>query len=360
MRSDFGRDPKDRVVSLRKGQQIPNGQRPEVWWDSEGKHFKVLEPVSEGPFAEIAKGMGLASLKTGSCHPERPTEQNWKQALSGQENTELLFKSLEPSEELCLYKLIREVRQCTPCSCLKEGRLSGGGTGHARRVWPFPEMEGHSCPHCENTCECDWKTRFKELIEDGADVNGVSKAGEMPLLAAAKEGKVKVVKFLIEQKASPLTCDKYRWGPLHEAARRGRFEICKVLAEAVRQQNPEESRRFVNMRCSWGSTAFLEAAMGGFEDVIALLLEHEADVNRKLEDGTTALMMAAKKGDKETCQVLIKAGAFMCEQKCQYKCEIDQHVGIQNQQHKTALSYAREGDSMNYIRIVKMLKVLSK
>ncbi len=66
----------------------------------------------------------------------------------------------------------------------------------------------------------------------------------------------------------------------------------------------------VNKRDLSGSTALIHASLGGYTDVVKLLLRHGARVNiREKSMGITALSGAASNGHKETVLVLIKAGA---------------------------------------------------
>jgi uncharacterized protein len=53
----------------------------------------------------------------------------------------------------------------------------------------------------------------------------------------------------------------------------------------------------------------MAAAQEGHHDVVRALLVAKADVNAKMDDGTTALMMASQKDDKEVVQLLKSAGA---------------------------------------------------
>lgn len=56
-------------------------------------------------------------------------------------------------------------------------------------------------------------------------------------------------------------------------------------------------------------TPLIIAALHGRVDIVQLLLEYDANVNTKQEDGMTALMMAAMKGHVGILQLLIFKGA---------------------------------------------------
>ncbi|NBR95459.1 MAG: ankyrin repeat domain-containing protein [Proteobacteria bacterium] len=55
-----------------------------------------------------------------------------------------------------------------------------------------------------------------------------------------------------------------------------------------------------------GATALMLAAIEGHTEVVKLLLDKGADVNSRLETGETALILAAQGGHKEVMELLIK------------------------------------------------------
>ena len=58
-----------------------------------------------------------------------------------------------------------------------------------------------------------------------------------------------------------------------------------------------------------GSTALMWAAQKGHAEVVRMLLEAGANVNRKDKDVKLALVHAREKGDSDIVDLLIKAGA---------------------------------------------------
>ena len=64
----------------------------------------------------------------------------------------------------------------------------------------------------------------------------------------------------------------------------------------------------VNDTDKTGSTALMEAVMGGHADMIPLLLKAGANVNARDKGGVTALMLAASKGQVTVIPLLLKAG----------------------------------------------------
>lgn len=51
------------------------------------------------------------------------------------------------------------------------------------------------------------------------------------------------------------------------------------------------------------------ASQEGYTEIVKILIDNEADVNIKTEDGWTALMMASKYGHTDIVKLLKKAGA---------------------------------------------------
>jgi len=61
----------------------------------------------------------------------------------------------------------------------------------------------------------------------------------------------------------------------------------------------------------------MRASQEGHVVISKLLLENNADVNRKNHEGMNALMLASQRGHADMVLVLIKAGASMDEQTSQ-------------------------------------------
>ncbi len=57
------------------------------------------------------------------------------------------------------------------------------------------------------------------------------------------------------------------------------------------------------------STPLMEAASGGYSDIVKLLIDHGANVNAKSSVGNTALTYACCGGYEEVVRILLEAGA---------------------------------------------------
>ncbi len=89
----------------------------------------------------------------------------------------------------------------------------------------------------------------------------------------------------------------------------------QAFFERINQGDVETTGLFLdagispNTKDQTGSTALHLAALRGDDPIIRLLLKHEADVNIKTNIGETPLMIAALRGFPETVRLLLAAGA---------------------------------------------------
>ena len=193
------------------------------------------------------------------------------------------------------------------------------------------------------------------LLEHGADINARGQDGGTALHAAAFFGHVETVKLLLEKGAdttlrnndgtTPLDATKVDWeltqfiaGMLQikvdeTEVKTGRTEVAKLLgaSDAFERENipsveevweaaSEGNLSVIKQALANGMDANIKdpksgdillgtAALMGHTEIVALLLEHGADVNVRSKDGGTALHAAAFLGRVETVKLLLDNGA---------------------------------------------------
>ena len=120
---------------------------------------------------------------------------------------------------------------------------------------------------------------------------------ETPLMSAAGNGHLAMVKRLVEQGADVNEGDRT---PLMYAAQGGHADVVEyLLAHGANAKAEEEG----------GGTALGLAAMDGHADVVKLLLAAGADADAREIDGTSPLLWAVGSGSVETARLLLEAGA---------------------------------------------------
>ena len=143
-------------------------------------------------------------------------------------------------------------------------------------------------------------------------------------MEAATAGNVSTIELLIAHAADVQLRDNDGVTALMSAASQGHRPACELLIT---------KGLVVDEVAHFGGTALMFAAAGGHSDVVRLMLEHKADVNRKVaatpeyidqvakaiadgneevephKDGVTALMVAAQGGHAEAVRLLLEAGA---------------------------------------------------
>ena len=135
----------------------------------------------------------------------------------------------------------------------------------------------------------------------GIQTNKANKNAETPLFLAVEEGRLSMVRLLIEQKDTDINQARTEDGrtPLIIAAARGHNKMVQLLLER------EDIK--VNKEDKTGATSLLLAAEKGHDNVVKLLLEREdIQVNKGDKHGYTPLYVAAHNGHSTVVQLLLE------------------------------------------------------
>lgn len=127
---------------------------------------------------------------------------------------------------------------------------------------------------------------IKTLLEDGADVNQVNKAGFSLLHEAARRGGVEIVRLLIEKGAVVHAIDDFGITPLNIASGCGHTEVVRLLIE---------KGAVVNAKDVAGNTPLNAASRCGHAEVVRLLIDKGVDVNLMNQFGYSPLYSVVSK-----------------------------------------------------------------
>ena len=151
-----------------------------------------------------------------------------------------------------------------------------------------------------------------------------------PLMLAAIGGHSEIVSMLLDAGADVNARDARGWTALIWSAKKGYSGAARILSDAeidiaVKEKGDAanligedhvkvvltllEGGADVNMRIEQGYTALMVSASAGYSDIVRMLLENKADIDVEQVDGRTVLMLAATQGHVDIVQVLLSAGA---------------------------------------------------
>jgi len=152
------------------------------------------------------------------------------------------------------------------------------------------------------------------------DVRDSAKSRPPPtLMEAAEQGDLQQMDSFLVGKQLLNMRNACLWTPLMKAALNGHVEAVKKLVDKGAE---------IDLMDKGGYTAMMLAASNNFSEVVDLLIQNGADINHiELTHGWSALIWAAKRGHRETVEVLLKHQPDKM---------------LQDDEQKTALDHARE------------------
>ena len=170
----------------------------------------------------------------------------------------------------------------------------------------------------------------KSLLDAGADPNVKSINNTAPLSVTINP---EIIKYLLEKGADPEIYNNDGWTPIMIAASDGDVEVVKILIKAKVNLNTKDLL---------GRIALGMAVHHKHRDVVKILLEAGADPNITSRNNTSILMMAAVDGDMEMVKLLINFGA---------------DPKIKDVDGNTAITVARDMGHTNIVELLSKEKV---
>lgn len=148
---------------------------------------------------------------------------------------------------------------------------------------------------------------IEKLLNNGADINKVDAKGRTPLYWAALQGSRSVAEYLISRGAQIEKGADWKDDdtPLHVASGKGYTDVVALLLDKGANVNKENRV---------GQTPLHLAAWRGHSETVGYLVSYGADVNVKDKRGYTPLHVedinqGARGGYREAVELLIAAGA---------------------------------------------------
>ncbi|MDB6078956.1 MAG: hypothetical protein JWO82_2703 [Akkermansiaceae bacterium] len=154
----------------------------------------------------------------------------------------------------------------------------------------------------------------KFLLDQRVPVDVPGENGRTPLMAAVVRGRPEMVRFLLKMGADPMRRDAESYRPLLMAVREGRVDMIAELAPFDREDL---------------DNAMLAASLMGKPKEIDELANYGASVYARMEDGRTALMLAAENDHKDAAKMLLDIGAnrFSMNEKGQIAADLAREAG---------------------------------
>ena len=181
-------------------------------------------------------------------------------------------------------------------------------------------------------------TEMKSTLPRGFSVDCRNTTGRTPLMNAALNGNVQVVKSIIKREADPSLMDNRGWNTLHYAAQGGNTDIISLIhthlpdIDSITREGDTPlmlaalngKLRAVKWFLEKGATVACEekrgwntlhhAAEGGDTDIISLIHTHLPEIDSKTREGDTPLMLAALCGKLHAVKWFLEKGATVaCE-----------------------------------------------
>lgn len=160
----------------------------------------------------------------------------------------------------------------------------------------------------------DWAFSASRAPIKDHDIIQSASRGDTALLVSIRRGQPAVADYLIDKGADPRLSNRKGEVPIFVAAAHGQVEIIRRLIKAGVDPNTEESEKLTvsmtnTLQVMGRNTPIITAAQAGHTDVVAALLEAAAAVNHRGFLNKTALFWAVDRGYVPTAELLLTKGA---------------------------------------------------
>lgn len=146
---------------------------------------------------------------------------------------------------------------------------------------------------------------IEKLLAQGANVNALTSSEHFPqgtaLHAACEFGRVEVVRMLLEHGANPDLGPNDSTCPLIAATLNGDENVTRLLLDKKSEVNVHGGK--------YNATPLINAASWLSIEFVELILQAGANIDDEDEDGDTALISAARRGDADSIKILLNHGA---------------------------------------------------
>lgn len=156
------------------------------------------------------------------------------------------------------------------------------------------------------------------LLNTGAEVNVVDDRCESALMFASRNGEVEIVKMLLDHGANPRVINKHGYTAVMLATQSGYDEVVGLIMKKIGPLAERLTAQTIESKKTEGTseaekettptnsdTAIIKACKLGRNKVVKMLLDKGEDANVTTSLGNTPLMIAVKRGDVLTVEVLL-------------------------------------------------------
>ncbi|OUL19387.1 ankyrin repeat domain-containing protein [Nostoc sp. 106C] len=273
----------------------------------------------------------------------------WLLEETDTEIKQILVRAITSKSDKYKIRYFKEALEMAACL----GRLN-----IVQQILAIQKFDGHSLSNA--LAHGVWSKDIKiveVLIAAGAYLNLRTDWGT-PLIAAARTGEVRIVRYLVEAGADPnlwIDYDGYM-SPLSEAVYEGHQEVCDYLLPLIRnREDIEYAERELpkavirkQRRENKSLQKFFDAVIDSDTTTVCQLVAQGLDINSLNEDGSTAVHCAVAGGNVKMIELLAELGADLNRLNEEGKTPLMSAIGIYAFQARALRALIRAGADINY------------